>query len=74
MPRNALLASIAALAFAADVIAPARAADPRRTAIVEAIRRGDDPPSDRALSERPLAGGEDPTDDPKVASLKGPNR
>ncbi len=37
MPRNALLASIAVLAFAADVIAPARAADPRRTAIVEAI-------------------------------------
>jgi NADH:ubiquinone oxidoreductase subunit E len=44
------------------------------TAIVEAVRKGEDPPSGRSLSERPLAGGQDPTDDPKVASLKGPNR
>ena len=43
-------------------------------AIVAALRNGEDPPSGRALSERPLAGGEDPTDDPKVMSLKGPNR
>ena len=44
------------------------------TAIVTSLRQGSEPPAERALASRGLAGGPDPTDDQRVESLKGPNR
>ena len=42
--------------------------------IVAALRSGGDVPADKALAERPLPGGPDPTDNPAVLNAKGPNR
>ena len=44
------------------------------TAIVTSLRQGSEPPAERALASRGLAGGPDQTDDQRVESLKGPNR
>ena len=42
--------------------------------IVREIRNGSEPEPELALASRGLAGGADPTDDPRADSLKGPNR
>ena len=42
--------------------------------VVAALRAGEEPSAELALASRSLAGGPDPTDDPRVESLKGPNR
>ena len=51
-----------------------RPADDDAAAIVRSLRDGSEPEAELALASRGLAGGADPTDDPRVDSLKGPNR
>ena len=42
--------------------------------LVDALKAGREPSAELALASRSLAGGPDPTDDPRVETLKGPNR